>query len=149
LAPLALIVGLAGCGQSAVTRSPQLSQLPLIKGARIVKLLRQCDSGSDAFCALQVIVTDNHFKSSVSLVRTELKYLKQLRWTAAAGDTPDERAADSPGHKLRLTYGTAFADLKGVDLGWIMRPTTITMTLSNEMFSRDPTMSLELEAGPA
>ena len=44
-----------------------------------------------------------------------------LGWTGANADTGQQRAADSPGHKLRLTYAPAAGDLQGIDLGWIKR----------------------------
>jgi hypothetical protein len=38
-------------------------------------------------------------------------------------------------------------DLRGVDLGWIRRPRTITLALSNTMFDRSAAMSMMLEVG--
>ena len=43
------------------------------------------------------------------------------------------RAAESPGHKLRVNYGTAFNDLQGIDRGLIKRPQRISTALSRAL----------------
>ena len=73
--------------------------------------------------------------------------LRKTGWSLADGDTSTETAANSPGHKLRLTYSTAADDLQQIDLGQIARPRPITLALSNSMFDRAAAMSMMLEVG--
>ena len=96
-----------------------------------------------------LVVVGRRFKSSVELVKDERRRLKQSGWKAVAPDDGQQRAAESPGQKLRITYATALADLEGIDLGWIKRPRTITLGLARAMFDQAPAMSVLLEAGPA
>ena len=109
---------------------------------------RQCDNGSHAFCAIQAVIVDRRFTSSGAFVRSEHDHLHSLGWTTSAGDDGDEVAADSPGHKLRVTYATALDDLIGIDETWIKRPHAIGLKLSQTMFSGTPAMSIILEVGP-
>jgi len=92
---------------------------------------------------------DPRASSSGALVTSEYHQLRARGWTGAAGDNGDERAANSPGHRLRVTYSTAQGDLIGIDLGWINRPWPIKWSLSRAMFARTPAMSVMLETGPA
>jgi hypothetical protein len=73
--------------------------------------------------------------------------LRKAGWSLADGDTSTETAANSPGHKLRLTYSTAADDLQQIDLGAITRPTPITHALSSAIFDQTPAMSMMLEVG--
>ena len=73
--------------------------------------------------------------------------LRKHGWSLADGDTGDQSAANSPGHKLRLTFATATGDLRQIDLGQINRPRPITYALSSTMFDRTPAMSMLLEVG--
>jgi hypothetical protein len=68
-------------------------------------------------------------------------------WTGADADSGEQRAADSPGHKLRVTYATAYGDLKGIDLGWIKRSRKLTLALSRAIFDHAAAMSMLLEVG--
>ncbi|HZE04710.1 MAG TPA: hypothetical protein VE127_05775, partial [Solirubrobacteraceae bacterium] len=70
-------------------------------------------------------------------------------WSLANGDTDQQSAANSPGHKLRLTFATAPGDLREIDLGHINRPWPITHALSSTMFDRTAAMSMMLEVGAA
>jgi hypothetical protein len=144
---LPALVALAGCG-SAAPRSVSIQQLPLVDGASIVTQVTQCDRGANAFCAIEAVVVDRRFKSSGALVASEHHYLRKLGWTSSAGDNGNERAAQSPGNKLRLTYATAGGDLIGWDEGWIKRPRTIVMTLDRQFLDGTPTMSIMLQVGP-
>ncbi len=146
--PAALALVLAGCGQIGSSRSPGLDQLPLVDGASVVAQVKQCDKGANAFCAVEAVVVGKGFRSSGELVASEHKHLRKVGWTSMAGDNGDERAAESPGHKLRLTYATAGNDLIGWDLGWIKRSMPIVQALDRQMFDRVPAMSIMLEAGP-
>jgi hypothetical protein len=116
--------------------------------ARITAQSRQCDTGKNAFCAVQAVVIDPHASSSGALVEREHHKLRGLGWTTSAGDDGDEVAADSPGHKIRLTYATAVNDLIGLDEKWIKRPWPIWAALSKSMFDGTPAMSIMLEVGP-
>lgn len=148
-APAALaLAALAGCGQSGSSRAPALGQLPLVDGARIVSQARQCDRGADAFCAVSAVVVDPRYGSSGAFVASEHRHLRRLGWTSMAGDNGDERAAESPGHKLRVTYTTGKNDLLGWDLGWIKRPYPIVTALDRLLIAGTPSMSIMLEAGP-
>jgi hypothetical protein len=147
LAPLVAATALAGCGQSAARHAPALSKLPVVGGARIVSHVRQCDPGANAFCALEFVLVDPRYPTSAALLAAEEQSLRQRGWTSADGDFGQESAADSPGHKLRLTYGTAASELEGIDLGWIQRSHAIAHALSGTMFDRSPAISLMLETG--
>jgi hypothetical protein len=126
-----------------------LAQLPLIAGTSVAAQARPCDRGANAYCAIEAVIVGRRYTSSGALVASELHHLRQLGWTGAAGDNGNERAANSPGHRLRVTYSTAIGDLLGLDLGWIKRPRTIVLSLVSTMFERTPAMSIILEMGPA
>jgi hypothetical protein len=119
-----------------------------VSGASVVARVNECDRGASAFCAIELVVAGPRFRSSIDLVKGERNRLKRSGWTGVAPDDGQQRAAESPGLKLRITYATAQADLEGIDLGWIKRPRTITLGLARTMFDRSPAMSILLEAGP-
>jgi hypothetical protein len=147
--PLAALgLALGGCGGSGSSRDPNLTQLPLVHGANIVAQVRRCDRGVNPYCAIELVVTDRRFKTSTDLIDAQHEQLRKHGWTGGTGDTGDQKAADSPGHKLRVTYATASGDLKGVDLGSIERPRQITLALSGVLFDQAPAMSIMLEVGP-
>ena len=141
-------LALAGCGTGGASGPLSLSRLPLVPGARVVTQTRQCDAGSNAFCAIQAVLIDRQFTSSGAFMESEQRYLHSLRWTTSAGDDGKEVAADSPGHKLRLTYATAIDDMIGLDEKWIKRPWPIWASLSQAVFNGTPAMSIMLEVGP-
>ena len=114
----------------------------------MVTQTRQCDQGENAFCTVQAVLADPRFSSSGAFMESEHRRLRSLGWTTSAGDDGDEVAADSPGHKLRVTYATGLGDLIGRDEKWIKRPWPIWWTLSQQMYRGTPTMSIMLEAGP-
>jgi len=149
LALPALVVALGGCGQNASPGSLSLAQLPLVDGASVVSQVRQCDRGTNAYCAIEAVIVDRRFRSAGALMASEHRHLSKLGWSGSAGDNGDERAAESPSHKLRVTYATAAGDLVGIDQGWIKRPRAIELTLSRALFDRTPAISIMLEAGPA
>jgi hypothetical protein len=138
---------LAGCGGYSAGRGPELSDVPLTAGTRIVADVRRCDSGANPYCAVQLVVVGSGYPSSGALVESENQYVSSLGWSGAQGDFGRERAADSPGHTLRLTFAPADVDLEGVDLGWVKRAPLIGRALAATMFNRDPAMSLMLETG--
>jgi hypothetical protein len=145
----ALTAALAGCGQSSSARTPDLASLPLVRGASVVAKVKDCDRGASSFCAWELVLVDRRFKSSLDLLNGEHRLLRKSGWSGANGDTGEQHAADSPGHKLRVTYATAYGDLKGIDLGWIQRPRAITLALSRALFDRAAALSVMLETGPA
>jgi len=144
---LALATALAGCGSSQADRTPTASAIPLLPGAKIASQSRVCDSGSRAYCTIELVVLDPRYKSSDNLAHDESKHLRKAGWSLADGDTSTETAANSPGHKLRLTYSTAADDLQSIDLGTIARQHAIVLGLSSSMFDRSAAMSMMLEAG--
>jgi hypothetical protein len=144
---LALAVAMAGCGSSQADRTPTVSDIPLLPGAHIATQIRACDSGSRAYCTIELVVVDPRYKSSDNLAHDESKHLRKAGWSLADGDTSTETAANSPGHKLRLTYSTAADDLREIDLGVIARQRPVTLSLSNSMFDRSAAMSMMLEVG--
>jgi hypothetical protein len=147
-ATLTVVGGLAGCGAGTpATRTPMASSVPLIAGSRVVEQVRACDQGSNAYCAIDLVVRNAGYKSSDILLRDEGALLRKDGWSQAHGDTGEQSSANSPGHKLRLTFSTAAGDLQEVDLGQINRPWPIVYALSSSMFDRAATMSMMLEVG--
>ena len=144
---LALAVSIAGCGAGKADRTPTASDLPLVPGAKITAQVRACDRGSRAFCAVDLVVINHRYVSSDVLARDESHVLRKHGWSLADGDTSLQSAANSPGHKLRLTFATATGDLREIDLGTINRPWPITYALSSSMFDRAAAMSMRLEVG--
>ena len=144
---VALAAVIAGCGSGGGKHEPNLTQLPLVDGANVVAQVRSCDRGKNAYCAIEMVVVDRRYKNSTRLVEDEHSQLRKHGWTGGQGDFSQQKAADSPGHKLRVTYATAAGDLRGVDLGSIQRPREITLALSRTMFDQAPAMSVLLEVG--
>lgn len=145
---LLALVALAGCGSATPTRPVSLRQLPLVSGAQIISQTRECDTGSNGFCALEAVVVDHSAANSGALTAAEDHLLHRLGWKSSAGDDGDEVAANSPGQKLRVTFATAIDDLIGLDERWITRASSIKMALDRAMFDRTPAMSIMLEVGP-
>ena len=71
LAALAIAVLLAGCGGGGETHQPTATQLPLVDGANVVAQVRQCDKGANAYCAIELVVTDPRYRTSTDLVDEE------------------------------------------------------------------------------
>jgi hypothetical protein len=145
--PALLVLALAGCGSVKGAPPPTADQLPLVPGAQIVEQSTQCDKGANAFCALELVVVDPRFKTSEDLVNAEHDVVHKAGWAGLGADTGNERAAESPGHKLRVTYATANGDLTGIDLGWIHRSRRIAVALSRTLFNHSTAMSVELDQG--
>jgi hypothetical protein len=142
----AAIVGIAGCGSDS-QHVPRVAELPLIPGTRVVAQSIKCDKGANAFCGLQLVVVGPGFRNSNQLLKKEHLHLKALGWTGANAEIGGQWAADSPGHKLHLTFATANTDLQGTELGWIKRTRAIQLTLSRQLFARVPSLSMVLEEG--
>jgi hypothetical protein len=138
---------LGGCGTANPGRIPSLGAVPLTGGTRIVAHQTRCDRGANAYCAIQLVVVGRRYSSSGALMSRERRYLKSLGWGISFAQTGPERAAESPGHRLRLVLATAAYDLQAVDLGWIQRAPGISRALSQTMFNRQSALSLMLESG--
>jgi hypothetical protein len=145
---LAAVAAVAGCGASG-QQAPAASQLPLLRGARIVAQSHQCDKGANAYCATELVVVDEDYKNSNDLVNAEHDLIHQAGWNGVTADTGNENAAESPGNKYRVTYSTASGDLTGIDLGWIHRSKKIAYALSRSLFAHQTAMSMLLQAGEA
>ena len=145
---LAVLGAVAGCGGSA-PRRPTLSSVPLVTGGHVVARADACDAGANAYCALDVVLVDPHFNTAQELVSSERRWLKQHHWIKVSAQTGDELAADSPNDSLRVTYATPALDLKDIDLGWIKRPRSIALALSDAIYDRSAAMSIMLVAGPS
>lgn len=142
---LALPAALAGCGQSA--RTPRAAHLPLVPGSSVIVRARECNRGKNAFCAVEMVVQGHSYRTPKDLLFAERNYLRRRGWAPVSPDTGVELAEESPSGNLRVTYATALQDLKGVDLGWIARPPSITTALDRAVFDGVPTMSVILEIG--
>ncbi len=143
----AITVTVAGCGSGGGGRTPQLSSLPLAPGVRVMTNVRQCNGGSNAYCAVELVVLGPRYRSPRALVLAERDRLRAQGWIGASPTTGDQLANESPNNKLRVTYATAFEDLKGVDLGWITRSWPTISALDQTLFSRTVAMSVLLEIG--
>jgi hypothetical protein len=121
--------------------------LPLVPGSHVVARVQQCDRGAAAYCAIEFVVSNRSFARLDDFLLAERHYLHAHGWTGANGDTGEESAADSPGHKLHLTYATASGDLDGLIFHWIRRPWPIWSALSRSLFDRRPALSMMLELG--
>jgi hypothetical protein len=141
----AIAAVLAGCGGS--TRSPQLSSLPLAPGGRVMTNVRQCNGGSNAYCSIELVVLGSRYRSSRALVLAQRDRLRAEGWMGASPTTGDQLANESPNNKLRVTYATAFEDLKGADIGWIKRSWPTVSALDQTVFNRAVAMSVLLEIG--
>ena len=142
---LATAAAVAGCGHSS--RTPSAAHLPLVPGSRVIVSMRECNHGANAYCSVEMVVQGSQYATPKRLLFAERDYLRGLGWTSATPATGVELAAESPGHKLRVTYATALQDLKGVDLGWIARPWQVTSALDRAVFDRVPTLSVLLQIG--
>lgn len=148
---LAVILGalvVVGCGQSSSHHRPlRVGGVPLVDGTRVVAQARSCDHGAHAYCSLQLVVVGSGFRSGTDLLNAEEGRLRTLGWTSTQGDTPKERSADSPGHRLRLSVALARDDLLSWDQTQARRRPAIARALARTMFARAPALSLMLETG--
>jgi hypothetical protein len=134
-------------GRGSTPRAIGLRNIPLPAGTRVVTNVRSCDRGINPYCALQVVVVGDRYPSSTALRDAYQQQLAKLGWTRARGPDGNETAADSPGHEVRLTYATAYEDLRLVDSGWIGRTAAISHALSTTIFDRAPALSIMLLRG--
>ena len=144
----AIVLAVGGCTPGGADRSPSLASVPLARGAHVIVHVRVCNKGANAFCALELVVVGDGYRNSVQLLMAETRLLKRLHWKHANADTGLERAAYTPGDKLRMTYATPKGDLESVELGWVQRSRAITIALSHVMFENTPALSMLVEEGP-
>jgi hypothetical protein len=147
LGALLAATAITACGSSAAPTVPDAIRVPLLPGSRVTTQVRDCDTGANAFCALELVVVNPSYGSSLDLLKAEQIYLKTSGWFKTGGDNGLQTGEDSPDHKLRLTYTTAQDDLQGIVLGWIKRPHEFALALSNVMFARSSALSMMVEAG--
>ncbi len=136
---------LSGCGTA--DRTPSVQGLPLASGSHVVVRQKVCDKGSDAYCAVEMVVRGASYPNSRSLALAEKLILKQRRWSKVNAPVGLELAADSPGDRLRVTYAGAGAELQAIDLGWIQRSRQISLALSREIFNHRAAMAILLQLG--
>jgi hypothetical protein len=146
---LATAAALSSCGQGSAPGTPSASGLPLASGSRILVSARRCDRGAHPYCALDLVLAApaGRYRSSGALMRAETDRLRGAGWSQTEGDTIHETAAESPGHRLRVTYAQAGEDLLSIEQARIQRSGPIARTLSRELFARAPALSLMLQAG--
>jgi hypothetical protein len=144
---LAASFAAVACGQSKQSETMTVAGIPLAHGAHVVSHTRRCDRGTNPYCALQVVVAGPRYPSSAELLSREERRLRAAGWGSAQGDTIFEQAAESPNHKLRLTYATAQSDLQSYDVGNIKRAPSIARALSRQLFARSPALSLMVQTG--
>lgn len=139
-------LALAGCGQGSSIGSPKL---PLVTGAQVVQQARLCDKGQHVFCGLYLVVYDGQSRGSQALMSAERRRLRALGWSVGQGDIGQEQSAVSPDHKYRLTYATADGELRAIDLGWVQRPSAVSLALARAMFNRTAALEITVRAGPS
>jgi hypothetical protein len=146
-AMLAVAVIVVATGRGGTPRDLGLTNIPMPAGTRVMINVRSCDRGVHSYCALQVVIVGDRYRTSEALRQTYGTQLLKLGWTTTKGPDGNETAADSPGHELRLTFATAYEDLLGIDSNWIQRTAAISHSLSAAMFNRAPALSLMLLRG--
>jgi hypothetical protein len=138
---------LVGCSPSTGPRSPSLKLVPLAPNSRVLLHVRVCNRGTNAFCALQLVVVGRGYRTAVAMIDSETRLLHALRWRRVNADTGLERAAYSPSGRLRLTYATAHGELESIELGWTQRRRKITVALAHTLFANTPALALLVEEG--
>jgi hypothetical protein len=140
------LVLLAGCGTGG-PHTPALSALPLVPGASFKVKQRVCDSGSSPYCAWELVVAAAGYRDSNALFEAEHRLLLSRHWSGADGDIATQHAADSPGHRLRVTYANPVDELTGTGIFGVRRSDAVQLALSNAVFSHTPVISMLLEVG--
>ncbi|MHB8691108.1 MAG: hypothetical protein ACYDHH_07655 [Solirubrobacteraceae bacterium] len=147
--PIAIVsvcAALAGCGSSG-HRIPSLKALPLVGGSNVVAQARMCNPGANAYCQVELVVTNGRFASSEEFLNVERAVLHKLGWTGQYAPNGNEHSDDSPGHALRVIFATAYGDLVGIDFGWIKRSHSIALALAHANLARQATLSMVLQLG--
>jgi len=139
-------LALAGCGSGGSIGSPQL---PLVGGASVVQKSRRCDKGQHVFCGLYEVVVDDRYPGSQALMSAERRHLQAHGWSVGKGDIGQEQTAVSPDHKYRVTYATDEGELRAIDLGWVQRPSDVSVALGRAMFGGTAALEVTVGAGPS
>jgi hypothetical protein len=142
---IATTLALAGCASGQ--QVPSLAGLPLAPGSHVVVHAKMCNPGANAYCADELVVSNNQFRTSSDFLDTERAILHKLRWSGQYAPNGNEHSDDSPGHELRVIFATAQGDLIGIDFGWIKRSRKVALALSHAILTRQPTLSMLLMAG--
>lgn len=142
-----LSVVLSGCGTGTGTRAPSVKRLPLVHGLHVISQQRVCDKGSNAYCAIEMVLSAPGYPNSHALQKAERLLLKKRGWARVNAPVGQELAADSPGGRLRVTYAAANLELEAIDLGWIQRSRPITLALSRQIFSHGSALAVLLQVG--
>jgi hypothetical protein len=137
---------IAGCGSTG-DRTPSMRQLPLPSGSRVVLSTRQCNPGSNAYCALELVVRSDRYPNSIDFAYAETRLLRRHGWTHSEAPTGIEHAAHGPGNRLQVVYASAASDLEAIDLGWIDRARPVALALSHALFHHISTLSIYLQFG--
>ena len=146
LALAGALVLLTGCGAGS-QRTPDLSALPLVPGASFRVKQRVCDSGSNSYCAWELVVAGAGYRDSNALFEAEHRLLLSRHWSGADGDIRSQHAADSPGHRLRVTYANPVDELTGTGIFGVRRTQAIQLALTNAVFGHTSEISMLLEVG--
>ena len=139
-------LALAGCGQGSSIGAPKL---PLVTGAQVVQQARTCDKGQHVFCGLYLVVSDPLYRGSQALMSAERRHLQALGWSVGQGTIGQEQSAVSPDNSYRLTYATSDGELRAIDLGWVQRPSAVSLALAHAMFDRTAALEITVGAGPS
>lgn len=113
----------------------------------MVSAQRVCDRGTNAYCALELVVVGHGYRSSQEMQRAERLLLKSHGWKRVNAPVGQELAADSPGGRLRVTYATDSQELEAIDLGWVKRPRALSLTLSRELFGHASALAMLVQFG--
>jgi len=139
-------VALSACGAGG-DRTPSKASLPLVRGADVSLNVRDCNRGSNVYCARQLVVADPRYRSSTALLMAERRLLRARKWKRIDAGTGTEYGLDSPGDKLRVDLATAWADLSAVDFGWITRKHAVSLALARALIAHSSTLSVQLQYG--
>ena len=146
-AMVVVAVAIVATGRGGTPRAIGLTNIPMIPGARVLTKVRSCDRGVNPYCSVQVVIVGDQYPTSQALQIAYADQLRRLGWTTTTGPDGKETSADSPGHELRLTFATAYEDLRLIDLGWIQRRAPISRSLSATLFRRARALSIMLVTG--
>src|ERR687883_1261715 len=87
-AGLGTLAILAACGRSGPAHVPSQGALPLVDGAKVVAQVRECDPGSNSYCATMMVVVNNRYRTSKDLLLSERSVLRKHGWTGTGGGRP-------------------------------------------------------------
>ena len=112
----------------------------------MVTKVRRCDRGSHPYCALELVVADRRYTTARAFLLAERNLLHARGWGGASPPNGNELADESPGHRLRIVFATAYGDLRNIDLASTQRARKVTLALSAQLFTGVPALSVVLQA---